>query len=49
MIKPERCGADAFATFNRDDWNLDAGKSYDFPMQVVLRIQVEAVKNELRE
>jgi polyisoprenoid-binding protein YceI len=46
MLKREWCGADALATFNRDDFGLDSGKSYGFKMDVTLRIQVEAVKNE---
>jgi polyisoprenoid-binding protein YceI len=44
MLKRELCGADAFATFNRDEFGLDAGKSYGFSMEVTLRIQVEALK-----
>lgn len=43
LHKRELCGADAFATFNRDDYGLDAGKSFKFSMEVTLRIQVEAV------
>jgi polyisoprenoid-binding protein YceI len=46
MLKREVCGADAYATFNRDEFGLDAGKSYGFSMEVVLRIQVEAIKND---
>lgn len=46
MLKRELCGADAYATFNREAFGLDAGKSYGFPMDVVLRIQVEALKND---
>jgi polyisoprenoid-binding protein YceI len=46
MLKRELCGADAFATFSRDDFGLDAGKSYGFSMEVTLRIQVEALKDE---
>ena len=46
MLKREWCGADALATFKRDDFGLDSGKTYGFKMDVVLRIQVEAVKNE---
>jgi polyisoprenoid-binding protein YceI len=46
MLKHEVCGADAYATFNRDEFGLDAGKSYGFSMEVVLRIQVEAIKND---
>ncbi len=43
MLKRELCGADAFATFKRDDFGMDSGKSYGFKMDVVLRIQVEAL------
>ena len=43
LHKRELCGADASATFNRDEHGLDAGKSYGFKMEVTLRIQVEAV------
>jgi len=43
MLHREWCGADASATFNRDDFGLTAGKSYGFRMDVTLRIQVEAV------
>jgi polyisoprenoid-binding protein YceI len=46
MLKREWCGADALATFKRDDFGLDAGKSYGFNMDVTLRIQVEAVIDE---
>jgi polyisoprenoid-binding protein YceI len=45
MLKRDWCGADAFATFNRDDFGLDAGKTYGMKMAVTLRISVEAVKN----
>jgi polyisoprenoid-binding protein YceI len=43
MLKRELCGADAAATFNREDFGLTAGKDYGFSMDVGLRIQVEAV------
>jgi polyisoprenoid-binding protein YceI len=43
MYKRELCGADAYATFKRDDFGMDSGKSYGFNMEVVLRIQVEAL------
>ncbi len=46
MLKREWCGADAIAVFKRDDFGLDSGKSYGFNMDVTLRIQVEAVKDE---
>ncbi len=42
----EICGADAYATFNRADFGMDAGKKYGFKMEVNLRIQVEAVQAE---
>jgi polyisoprenoid-binding protein YceI len=43
MLKRELCGADAAATFNREEFGLAAGKDYGFSMDVALRIQVEAV------
>ena len=43
LHKRELCGADLSATFNREDYGLDAGKSFGFKMEVTLRIQVEAV------
>lgn len=42
----ELCGADALATFRRDEFGIDAGKDYGFDMAVTLRIQVEAVARE---
>jgi polyisoprenoid-binding protein YceI len=46
MLKREVCGADALATFNREEFGLAAGKDYGFKMDVTLRIQVEAVQSE---
>jgi polyisoprenoid-binding protein YceI len=46
MLKRQLCGADAIATFQRDQFGLDAGKTYGFSMDVTLRIQVEALKND---
>jgi len=46
MYKREACGADALATFKRDDFGMDAGKTYGFNMDVKLRIQVEAIAAE---
>jgi polyisoprenoid-binding protein YceI len=43
MLKREYCGADVQGTFKRDEFGLDAGKDYGFNMEVMLRIQVEAV------
>ena len=39
----EKCGADASATINREDWGDAFGKNFGFDMKVVLRIQVEAL------
>lgn len=43
MFKREVCGADASASFQRDDYGMAAGKDYGFDMTVELRIQVEAI------
>ena len=43
MLKREVCGADAYTTFDRSDFGMDAGKPYGFSMAVDLRIQVEAI------
>ncbi len=44
ILKRELCGADASATFQRDQFGLSAGKDYGFSMDVDLRIQMEAVQ-----
>jgi polyisoprenoid-binding protein YceI len=41
MTHKEVCGADASATFNRNDYGLDFGAKYGFQMWVKLDIQVE--------
>jgi polyisoprenoid-binding protein YceI len=46
LNKREWCGADATGTFQRDEFGLAAGKDYGFKQDVVLRIQVEAIKDE---
>lgn len=46
MLKREVCGADAHATFKRDDFGMDTGKLFGFKMDVTLRIQVEAIATE---
>jgi polyisoprenoid-binding protein YceI len=46
MFKRELCGADALTVIKRDDFGMDAGKSYGFSMDVTLRIQVEAIAAE---
>jgi len=43
MLKREMCGADAYATIDRSEFGMPAGKDYGFDMKVDLRIQVEAV------
>lgn len=43
MLKRDLCGADAYGSFQRDEFGLDAGKDYGFRMAVDLRIQVEAI------
>ncbi len=46
MLNRDVCGADAFATFKRDDFGMPVGKEWGFDMKVTLRIQVEAVATE---
>ena len=43
MFKREACGADVYATLDREQFGMDAGKAYGFSMAVDLRIQDEAV------
>lgn len=43
---PELCGADAHATFNREDFGITFGKNLGFDMQVKLAIQVEAMPSK---
>ena len=43
LLKREWCGADAYGTLDRSDFGMDNGKEWGFRMQVVLRIQVEAI------
>jgi len=42
MSKKPFCGADAQATFNREDFGMTYGKSLGFDMKVTIAIQVEA-------
>lgn len=44
MSKKEVCGADAEATFQRDEFGISAGKDFGFKMDTKLRITIEAVK-----
>lgn len=46
MLKREVCGADASASFQRDQFGIAAGKDWGFNMDVNLRIQIEAVAAE---
>ncbi len=45
-LKREVCRANALGTLKRDEFGLDTGKSYGFSMDVTLRIQVEAIRND---
>lgn len=44
LMHQYRCGADAEAEFQRDQYGIDWGKSFGFQMWVRLQIQVEAVR-----
>jgi polyisoprenoid-binding protein YceI len=44
MLKKEVCGADASGTFNRADFGVNYGQQYGFKQDVILHIQIEAVK-----
>jgi polyisoprenoid-binding protein YceI len=44
MLKKQVCGADASGTFNRAEFGVNYGQQYGFKQDVLLRIQVEAVK-----
>lgn len=43
LSKRDWCGADAYATIDREVFGIAAGKDWGFDMDVDLRIQVEAV------
>jgi len=42
----EVCGADAFGTFNRADFGVNAGLQFGFRQEVTVRIQVEAIRQD---
>ncbi|RYZ68167.1 MAG: polyisoprenoid-binding protein [Proteobacteria bacterium] len=44
MSKKEVCGADAEATFMRDEFGIKAGQDFGFRMDTKLRITIEAVR-----
>jgi polyisoprenoid-binding protein YceI len=46
LNKREMCGADVHGSFKRDAFGLSAGKDYGFNMDVPLRIQVEALRDQ---
>ena len=46
LSKRDLCGADAFGSFQRDDFGLAVGKDFGFKMDVALRIQIEALATE---
>lgn len=43
MFKRDWCGADAQGVINREEFGMGIGKNYGMKMDVVLRIQIEAV------
>jgi polyisoprenoid-binding protein YceI len=45
MLKKQVCGADAIGSFNRADFGVNYGQQYGFKQDVLLRIQVEGIKN----
>lgn len=44
MTRKETCGADAVATFNRDEFNVDYGKNFGFKMETRVLVSIEAVR-----
>src|ERR1700689_4262354 len=44
MLKKQVCGADASGTFNRADFGVNYGQQYGFKQDVLLRIQVEGIR-----
>jgi polyisoprenoid-binding protein YceI len=44
MLKKQVCGADASGSFNRADFGVNYGQQYGFKQDVLLRIQVEGIK-----
>jgi polyisoprenoid-binding protein YceI len=44
MTKKDVCGADAIGTFNRADFGVNYGQQFGFKQEVVMHIQVEAIK-----
>ncbi|TKC90049.1 polyisoprenoid-binding protein [Trinickia terrae] len=44
MLKREECGTESTATFDRADFGMDYGKTYDFSMKTTLHIQAEGIK-----
>lgn len=46
IVRREVCGADAYGSFNRSDFGINAGVQYGFRQEVILRIQVEASRQD---
>ncbi|HEY9067312.1 MAG TPA: YceI family protein [Burkholderiaceae bacterium] len=46
LLRREVCGADAQGAFKRDEFGLGYGREYGFKMDVLLRIQVEALATQ---
>lgn len=44
FTKKDTCGADAFASFSREEFGISYGKDLGFRMDITLRISVEASK-----
>jgi polyisoprenoid-binding protein YceI len=44
MTKKDVCGADAEGKFNRADFGVNYGQQFGFKQDILLRIQVEAIK-----
>jgi polyisoprenoid-binding protein YceI len=46
LIKKYVCGADAVGNFNRADFGVNIGEQYGFKQDVLLRIQVEGIRQD---
>jgi polyisoprenoid-binding protein YceI len=46
MSRKHVCGADASGSFNRADFGVNYGQQYGFKQDVLLRIQVEGIRND---
>jgi len=46
MTRKDVCGADATGTFSRADFGVNYGEQFGFNQQVLMRIQIEAIRTE---